>query len=73
MFEDGTIVDSFLDGWRQSGAQRVGYLIGHYEQYLDVPLGIRAVVAAIYEPPQVITLVPVIVYDPPQRVHCYYL
>ena len=53
MFEDGKIVDRFLEGWRNSGAQRIGYLYGNYEEYTDVPLGIRAIVSAIYEPPQV--------------------
>ena len=54
MFEDSVIVDKFLEGWRQSGgAQRVGFLIGRYEQYEEVPLGIKAVVA---EPPQVSTI-----------------
>ncbi|XP_034939345.1 nuclear protein localization protein 4 homolog isoform X2 [Chelonus insularis] len=52
MFENASLVERFLNYWRSTGHQRLGYLYGRYEVHSDVPLGIRAVVAAIYEPPQ---------------------
>lgn len=52
MFENASLVDRFLNYWRVTGHQRLGFLFGTYEVYPDVPLGIRARVAAIYEPPQ---------------------
>lgn len=53
MFENSNLVENFLNYWRTTGHQRIGYLYGKYEVHADVPLGIRATVVAIYEPPQV--------------------
>ncbi|KAF8446167.1 NPL4 family-domain-containing protein [Boletus edulis BED1] len=51
-FATHTIVERFLQAWRATGLQRLGWLIGRYEPYNEVPMGIKAVVEAIYEPPQ---------------------
>jgi nuclear protein localization family protein 4 len=46
------IVERFLAAWRTTGLQRFGWLLGRYAPHDAVPLGIKAVVEAIHEPPQ---------------------
>lgn len=51
-FSSHAMVDRFLHAWRATGLQRFGLLVGRYEPYDKVPMGIKAVVEAIHEPPQ---------------------
>lgn len=46
------IIERFLQAWRKTGLQRFGWLIGRYEPYDKVPMGVKAVIEAICEPPQ---------------------
>lgn len=51
-FESGEIIQPFLQYWREKRSQRCGFLYGKYVVDDHTPLGIRANVSAIYEPPQ---------------------
>lgn len=51
-FAQATLVEGLLAFWRKTGTQRFGYMLGRYEPYDKVPMGIKAVVEAIHEPPQ---------------------
>ncbi|CAL8090234.1 unnamed protein product [Calicophoron daubneyi] len=54
-FENGQLMETFLDYWRQTGRQRIGLMLGRYAHFDTAgspPLAIKAVVVAVYEPLQ---------------------
>lgn len=52
-FENSDMVNKFINAWRLSGVQRIGLLLGKYDRYNKIPLGIKVKVEAIYEFPQI--------------------
>jgi len=58
IFENSKIAENYINFWRNSNCQRIGFLYGTYEKIENtddantIPLGIRAKIQAIYEPPQ---------------------
>lgn len=51
-FQKSALINEFIESWRYTGTQRLGYMYGSYQKYEATPLGVKAVVEAIYEPPQ---------------------
>lgn len=51
-FDCGYIVENFIKNCKATGKTKFGYLIGKYEDYTQIPLGLKAVVSWIYEPNQ---------------------
>ncbi|KAJ2722643.1 nuclear protein localization protein 4 [Coemansia sp. Benny D115] len=51
-FATPALIERILGFWRATRCQRFGFMYGRYERSTDVPLGIKAMVEAIYEPHQ---------------------
>ncbi len=51
-FASPSIIDDLLGAWRRTGTQRLGFLIGRSDRYEKVPMGVKSVVEAIWEPRQ---------------------
>ena len=49
---NGPEVGNLIRHWFNTGAQRVGYLYGYYAEDPTYPMGVRAIIEGIYEPPQ---------------------
>lgn len=52
MFQNFKEISGFVKYWMSSFENRTGFLYGYYAEDPDYNMGVRAVVEAIYEPPQ---------------------
>ena len=51
-FASPALIDGLLSAWRRTGTQRLGFLIGRFDKYEKVPMGVKSVVEAVWEPKQ---------------------
>ena len=68
-FMNSAEISNFVNYWLNSFEERVGWLYGYYAEDPDYELGIRAIVEAIYEPPQQGTYNNVGIKDDPFQAH----
>lgn len=52
VFSSPAIIENLISAWRRTGVQRLAFLIGRYEKYDAVPMGVQCVVEAVWEPQQ---------------------
>jgi len=74
-FDNGNIIDNFLNSWRKSGGQRIGFLIGSLDTRGDAKFAVQTRVHAIYEPDQIDSLnfVEICKYPEDDPTLCYIL
>ncbi|UZJ53363.1 hypothetical protein CBS101457_002683 [Exobasidium rhododendri] len=51
-FAHPQLIENLLNFWRSTGLQRFAFLLGRYEAYDKVPMGVKAVVEGMTEPAQ---------------------
>ncbi|ELA42613.1 uncharacterized protein VICG_00365 [Vittaforma corneae ATCC 50505] len=48
-FDSKSIVENFINRFKETHRQKIGLLVGRYAEYSDVPMGRKAVVSGIWE------------------------